>query len=331
MTGNRRAGIIIAMGVAGALALSQAGCGKAAIPAGDFCYQGRCSEEPDYKGFGFRRAEGGAPFAQSRAILVGNTHEKHDSEVSGLLEGMARDGDTILLEGHERGKVLDNLIGECDEEFIYPYLWGIRNAGTRVRVRGADDTEKRDMAAGMVRQFIRDVDAMRAGKLDNDGLARISIAKHQIDGLNRERDYVFCQEIASTPGRAFMVVGSEHIRESGLRDCLRDAGVPYTALVPLEDRSSVEHSRKYFGAGQATAAPRNIVIDIDAPEGRKSLGYAWFGRGGRTFTFEEAEGIRPGDEIEFVGTDNANDRAIYLPMGIEVGRKYRVLGTVKRN
>jgi len=222
--------------------------------------------------------------SDAKAVFIGDVHSSVIVEVnSGDLIGKSiKDGDIILVEGVEKGDVIDP--SQNRHTNTLP-------KDVKFTVMGWDNIELRDKAANGVRQMI---DVNKRIKLVYDKFGNVpqflvdmfNKIQREVDEYDSARNIPLIETVIEalkkTQGKIYIIAGVKHLETLKKEEI---AGMPYIMLEPLDQtrKMSVE---AYFGVKQEDSAAKNgsiikssspnKVATVQNPDGKtKDLGIGW--------------------------------------------------------
>ncbi len=263
------------------------------------------------------RVEGNSSLEDARLIFVGDVHSEVESgeDINQLLKLLARNGDVILIEGEEAGKIIDQ------KDLVFT-----DGVNAKILVTGWDNLILRDKSASNVKELIRLKYVIL--ETQNDEVARKLEAqfweiKKDIDQMVLQRDDTLLETLKKYGSyqRVFIICGPKHAHDPKVIEFSQQG--PYVILNPVR-KSTPGSAERYFSGGGSSAnhegQPEKLpgVYVVQLSNGTTTyLGESWFVGG---------ENAQVGDELEInLNAAGVFDREMRLKEGFEEGRKYKIL------
>ncbi len=177
---------------------------------------------------------------KAKVVLLGETHSKHIGEICVFLTEHAKEGDVLLSEGSQKGE--ETLPLTSLEIVIKKDL----------HVYGADDMKLTKECAKYIVAF----SDLYSSVKDKPKKLMIQsptlyLLLDKINGLQKKRENIFYEVISTLSKKykdavIYVRIGSLHVKNDSIISRLKKDGIKYCALIPKNDKNSVEDAKKHI-------------------------------------------------------------------------------------
>jgi len=240
---------------------------------------------------GYQVHSSNSSLKDARVVLLGETHLKDDKKHSEFFRHYIKDNDIVLLESVPKAENLEAILDDCESNqaikkacehlnynpelktivykmavlSLHPELYGIKQAGKKPKIRGADDMKAYFESGAAETRFmeLKEEDSLeeRARRLD------------EIIQCVMKRDnsmFASIQEaLKETPGKVYLIVGKGHIDQANtevlrvpdskdwLVNKIKSNGANYVAYIPDRTKDNQEETEQEEEI-EGTGTPESI-------------------------------------------------------------------------
>ncbi len=246
----------------------------------------RCLQKEVYAGetdtfpleLGYQVHSSNSSLKDARVVLLGETHLKDDKKHSEFFRHYIQNNDIVLLESIPKAENLEGILDDCESTpeikracehlnydpklksivyqmavlSLHPELYGIKQAGKKPKIRGADDMKAYFESGTAEARFMElkeeDSQEERTRHLDN-----------LIQCVMKRDNSMFAsiqEALKETPGKVYLIVGKGHIDQANTKvlrvpdpkdwlvNKIRNNGANYVAYIPDRTKDNPEHAEE---------------------------------------------------------------------------------------